>query len=51
MPPPMDDEPNWRERRRALEYWLISALVAGAFVAGLFSAMKHLANYELVGNL
>ena len=43
MPPQMDDEPNWRERGEAQEYWLLSAIVAGSFVAGLVSAVPHLA--------
>lgn len=33
---PMNDEPNWKGRAEAANYWLLSAVVAGAFVAELF---------------
>lgn len=38
----MNHEPNWRDRGRAVEYWLAAALVAGSFVAGLISAIRYL---------
>src|SRR3546814_11845564 len=37
----MNHEPNWRDRGRAVEYWLATAFVAGSFVAGLVSAIRY----------
>lgn len=38
----MNHEPDWKERAEAANYWLLTALVAGAFVAGLISAIPYL---------
>lgn len=38
----MNDEPDWRDRAEAANYWLLSAVVAGAFAAGLISAVQYL---------
>ncbi|WP_310310752.1 hypothetical protein [Sphingopyxis sp. BE249] len=38
----MNHEPNWKDRGRAVEYWLATAIVAGSFVAGLISAVRYL---------
>lgn len=35
----MNQEPNWKERADAADYWLLSAVVAGAFIAGLIAAL------------
>lgn len=39
----MNHEPNWRDRAEAANYWLLTAVVAGAFVAGLISAVPYIA--------
>lgn len=39
----MNHERNWRDRALAIEFWLLSALVAGSLVAGLVSAVRYLA--------
>jgi len=39
----MNHEPNWKDRAEAANYWLLSAVVAGAFVVGLISAVAYLA--------
>ena len=39
----MTRESKWKSRAIALEYWLLSALVAGSFIAGLVSAIRMLA--------
>jgi len=41
----MTPEPNWRDRARAVEYWLAAAIVAGSFVAGLVSAVRYLTGW------
>jgi len=38
----MSREPDWRERGKAVEYWLLTAFVAGSFVAGLIAAVRSL---------
>ena len=38
----MNHEPNWKDRARAVEYWMAAAVVAGSFVAGLVSAVRVL---------
>jgi hypothetical protein len=38
----INHEPNWKDRAEAANYWLLSAVVAGAFVAGLISAIRYL---------
>lgn len=35
----MSQEPNWKERADAADYWLLSAVVAGDFIAGLIAAL------------
>ena len=35
-------DPKWKRRAFALEYWLVSALVAGSFVAGIIGAIRSL---------
>ncbi|WP_282949813.1 MULTISPECIES: hypothetical protein [unclassified Sphingopyxis] len=39
----MPDEPKWKTRAVAVEYWLAAAVVAGSFVAGLISAVPYIA--------
>lgn len=38
----MDDEPQWREIARALEYWVIGGLVAGSMVYGIYIGIRDL---------
>ena len=38
----MDQEPRWRAVGEALEYWLLAALLAGSFVAGLWGFVRWL---------
>ena len=38
----MDDEPRWREIAKALEYWLLGALVAGSMVYGIYIGIRDL---------
>lgn len=40
----MSREPNWKERAVAVEFWAVTALVAGSFLAGIYSALKYLLN-------
>ncbi len=37
---PMSREPKWKRRALAIEFWLLSALVAGSFVAGIVGAIR-----------
>lgn len=39
----MAQEPKWKRRALAIEYWLLTALVAGSFIAGLIGAVRSLA--------
>lgn len=39
----MNHEPNWKDRAEAVNYWLLTAVVAGAFVAGLIAAVPYIA--------
>ncbi|MHA4836512.1 hypothetical protein [Sphingopyxis sp. MSC1_008] len=39
----MNIDPNWKDRAHAANYWLLTAVVAGAFVAGLIAAIPYLA--------
>lgn len=39
----MNHEPDWKDRAEAANYWLLTAVVAGAFVAGLISAVPYIA--------
>ena len=44
FPDPLDrDEPAWKERAEAIEYWIMGALVAGAWVAGIVAGIRSLA--------
>ena len=36
----MNHEPDWKDRAEAANYWLLTAVVAGAFVAGLIAAVR-----------
>jgi hypothetical protein len=38
----MNHESNWKDRAEAANYWLLSAVVGGAFIAGLVSAISYL---------
>lgn len=40
----MTREPKWKQRAVALEFWLLSVLVAGSFIVGLVAAVRYLAN-------
>lgn len=33
------DDPPWRRRARAMEFWAITAFVAGSFVYGVIAAV------------
>ena len=35
-------KPNWRDRALAIEFWMATALVGGAFVVGAWQALKYL---------
>lgn len=39
---PVIKDPKWRDKALAIEYWLLTVLVAGSFVAGIVSAAKTL---------
>ncbi|WP_448502819.1 hypothetical protein [Sphingomonas sp.] len=36
----MNHEPNWRERADAANWWIATAVMSGAFVSGLISAVR-----------
>ena len=38
----MDDEPRWREIAKALEYWVLSALVVGSMIYGIIIGIRDL---------
>lgn len=38
----MTREPKWKRRAIAIEFWFLTALVAGSFVVGLVSAIRSL---------
>lgn len=38
----MIKDPKWRDKAFAIEFWFATALVAGAFVAGLISGVRQL---------
>ena len=40
----MTHESKWKSRAIAIEYWLLSALVGGSFIAGLVAAIRTLAD-------
>lgn len=39
----MTNEPKWKRRALAIEFWLAAALVAGSFIAGIIGAVRSLA--------
>lgn len=39
---PVIKDPKWRDKALAIEYWLLTVLVAGSFVAGIISAARSL---------
>jgi len=39
---PVIKDPKWRDKALAIEYWALTVLVAGSFVAGIVSAAKTL---------
>jgi len=41
----MNREPKWKTRAVALEFWVLTALVGGSFVAGLVSAVRYLTGW------
>lgn len=36
----MDNRPGWRAKAEALEYWILTALVCGAFAAGIWGLIS-----------
>lgn len=40
---PMPREPKWKHRAIAIEFWLLTTLVAGSFVAGIVGAIRAVA--------
>jgi len=42
---PMSGEPKWKRRAIAIEFWLLSALVAGSFVAGIVGAIRSISGH------
>ncbi|MGH6649970.1 MAG: hypothetical protein ACREB7_02450 [Sphingopyxis sp.] len=41
----MPREPKWKRRAIAIEFWLLTALVAGSFVAGIIGAIRAVSGY------
>lgn len=39
---PMDREPKWKSRALTIEFWVATAFVGGAFLAGLVEAIRSL---------
>lgn len=39
---PVIKDPKWRDKALAIEYWALTVLVAGSFLAGIVSAMRTL---------
>ncbi len=39
---PVRDDPEEKSLAFAIEYWMLTALVAGSFVVGIISAVKYL---------
>lgn len=42
MEHPNSDEPRWKERAVAIEYWVLTAFVGGAFIVGIIGAIRAL---------
>ena len=40
----MDDEPKWKARALAIEFWLATAIVDGSFLVGIYNGLKYLLN-------
>lgn len=38
----MKQEPKWKSRALAIEFWFATLLVGGSFIAGLFGAIRSL---------
>ena len=38
----MDQEPKWKSRALAIEFWFAAVLVGGSFIAGLIGAIRSL---------
>lgn len=38
----MDQEPKWKSRALAIEFWFAAMLVGGSFIAGLVGAIRSL---------
>ena len=38
----MDQEPKWKSRALAIEFWFAAVLVGGSFIAGLLGAIRSL---------
>ena len=38
----MDDEPQWKERAIAIEFWLLAALTLGSLLYGLYCGLRSL---------
>ncbi|WP_218000090.1 hypothetical protein [Sphingopyxis granuli] len=38
---PVKDDPEEKSLAFAIEYWMLTALVAGSFVVGMISAVKY----------
>ena len=36
----MDEESRWRQVAKALEYWVLSALVAGSLIYGIIIGVR-----------
>jgi len=35
-------DPKWRDKALAIEFWIATIFVSGAFVAGLYAAVKQI---------
>jgi hypothetical protein len=43
FPDPFDDDPPaWRERAEAVEYWIVGALLVGAWIYGVVIGLRSL---------
>lgn len=42
MEPQNPDEPGWKQRAIAIEFWVLTAFVGGAFIVGLIGAIGAL---------